>query len=86
MDGRLSRLGPSSADPLGCFTPETEQALADASDARGRSAYLRRELKDSIERTEKLTQAAHKSVNDGMTQKLSETVTLKVSQAFMFDF
>lgn len=78
LDGRLSRLGPSMTDPLGSYTPETDQALADAHDARTRSAYLRKELKESIERTDKLTKAAHKSVNDGMTQKYSETVTLKV--------
>lgn len=77
LDGRLSRLGPSVTDPLGAYTPETDQALADAQDARARSAYLRKELKEAIERTDKLTRAAHKSVNDGMTQKLSETVTLK---------
>lgn len=77
LDGRLSRLGPSQVDPLGSYTPEVDQSLADAHDARARSAYLRKELKESIERTEKLQKAAHKSVNDGMTQKLSETVTLK---------
>lgn len=77
LDGRLSRLGPSQADPLGSYTPEVDQALADAQDARARSAYLRKELKEAIEKTEKLQKAAHKSVNDGMTQKLSETITLK---------
>ncbi|WAR30651.1 CC105-like protein [Mya arenaria] len=77
LDGRLSRLGPSITDPIGSYTPEADHALADAQDARARGAYLRRELKDAIERTEKLTKAAHKSVNDGMTQKYSETVTLR---------
>ncbi|KAK3589814.1 hypothetical protein CHS0354_015819 [Potamilus streckersoni] len=77
MEGRISRLGASQADPLGPYTPEVDQALADASDARARSAYLRKELRDGIERTENLKQAAHKSVNDGLTQKVSETVTLK---------
>lgn len=80
LDGRLSRLGPSMTDPIGCYTPEADLALADASDARARSAYLRKELKEAIDRTDKLTKAAHKSVNDGMTQKYSETVTLKVSE------
>lgn len=77
QEGRYSRMASNQPDPLGPFTPEADQALADAEDARARSAYLRRELKEAIERTEKLQKAAHKSVNDGLTQKLSETITLK---------
>ncbi|XP_069121402.1 tektin-like protein 1 [Argopecten irradians] len=79
LDGRLSRLAlaTTQADPLGPFTPEADQALLDAEEARSRSGYLRKELKEAIERTEKLKEAAHKSVNDGITQKLSETITLK---------
>ncbi|VDI10496.1 Hypothetical predicted protein [Mytilus galloprovincialis] len=78
QDGRYSRMNYSNLpDPLGPFTPEADQALADADDARARSAYLRRELREAIDRTDKLQKAAHKSVNDGLTQKLSETVTLK---------
>lgn len=76
-DGRLSRLGPSITDPLGPYTPEADRALADAQDACCRSVYLRKELKEAIDKTEGLTKAAHKSVNDGMTQKFSETITLK---------
>ncbi|KAK6167254.1 hypothetical protein SNE40_021330 [Patella caerulea] len=82
IEGRMSRydgshIGAYQADPLGPYTPEADSALADASEARSRSLYLRRELKDAIDRTEKLQKAAHKSVNDGMTQKIAETVTLK---------
>lgn len=65
-------------DPLGPYTPEADQALVDSEEARARSAYLRRELKEAIDRTEKLQKAAHKSVNDGLTQKVAETITLKV--------
>ncbi|XP_048774873.1 coiled-coil domain-containing protein 105-like isoform X2 [Ostrea edulis] len=79
LDGRLSRLHEMSGqpDPLGPYTPEADQALVDSEEARARSAYLRRELKEAIDRTEKLQKAAHKSVNDGLTQKVAETITLK---------
>ena len=73
-------------DPIGCYTPEADLALADAYDARARSAYLRKELRDTNERTDRLTKADHKSVNDGMTQKFSETVTLKVLFIYLFVF
>ena len=78
QDGRYSRMAVNQPDPLGPYTPEADQALADADDARARSAYLRRELREAIDRTDKLQKAAHKSANDGLTKKLAETVTLKV--------
>ncbi|XP_064649719.1 tektin-like protein 1 isoform X2 [Lineus longissimus] len=65
------------ADPLGSFTPEAEQALQEANGARARSAMLRRELNEAIMKTDHLQKAAHASVNDGLLQKLSETVTLR---------
>ena len=40
---------------------------------------LRRDAADAISRADKMQKAAHRSVNDGITQKISETVTLKVS-------
>lgn len=71
-------MGAGKADPLGPYTPEVDTLLGDATDARNRSAYLRRELRCTIDRVDKLKQAAHKSVNEGLTQKVAETVTLKV--------
>ncbi|XP_071096356.1 tektin-like protein 1 [Haliotis cracherodii] len=81
-EGRLSRLdttrlGASQADPVGPYTPDADIALADALEARCRSGYLRQELRETIDRAERLQKAAHKSVNDGLTQKVAETVTLK---------
>lgn len=64
-------------DPMGPYTPETEQALQEAGEARSRSAMLRRELADAIVRAEKMKRAAQKSVNDGLTQKVAETVGLR---------
>ena len=68
-----------SADPQGAFTPEAEQALREAKDARTESTRLRTDLAEAISRTDQLQRAAHASVNNGLLQKLAETVTLKVS-------
>ncbi|KAL8612187.1 hypothetical protein ACOMHN_018476 [Nucella lapillus] len=82
LDGRISaldssRLGPAVVDSLGPYTPEADQALQDGAEARSRSAYLRRNLRDTIDQVQRLTRAAHKSVNNGLTQKVAETITLK---------
>jgi len=82
VEGRVSmvdpgRMGAGKADPLGPYTPEVDTLLGDATDSRNRAAYLRRELRAVIDRVNKLKQAAHRSVNDGLTQKVAETVTLK---------
>lgn len=76
----MENLSANITDQLGPFTPECEHALADAREARARSSYLRREVHEILDKTVKLQKAAHKSVNDGLTQKLAETVTLKVNQ------
>ncbi|KAK7502565.1 hypothetical protein BaRGS_00006140 [Batillaria attramentaria] len=82
LDGRISaidsnRLGASAADALGPYTPETDQALQEAAEARARSAYLRKTLRDTIDQIERLQAAAHKAVNDGLTQKVAESMTLR---------
>lgn len=77
-DGRLSLSRTSPAiEPLGPYTPEADQALAEAKDARSRSAMLRQQSTDAIKRSEKMQAAAHKSVNDGLTSKVAESVSLK---------
>lgn len=43
-----------------------------------RSALLRRDLKELINKVEDTQQKAHHSVNDGLTGKVSETIGLKV--------
>merc|ERR1711963_1149582 len=47
-----------------CIPRVCQSLLEYATDARNRSAYLRRELRAVIDRVDKLKQAAHKSVND----------------------
>ena len=65
-------------DPLGAFTPEAKAALQEAKSARQRSIILRSGLKDALNNAARTQTAAHKTVNDGLTQKMSETVQLKV--------
>lgn len=66
-------------EPLGPYTPECAKVIAAAAEARERSSNLRKEVAEAIEQTVKLQKAAHKSVNYGLTQKIAETVTMRVS-------
>lgn len=77
-------MGSDKADPLGPYTPEVDSLLGEATDVRNHSAYLRRELRSTIDKVDKLKKAAHKSVNEGLTQKVAETITLKVSTISLF--
>lgn len=65
-------------DPLGPCTPEVAEAMSLATDAKQRSILLRKGVAEAIEQTIRLQRAAHKSVNDGLTKKISETITMKV--------
>lgn len=65
-------------EPLGPYTPECARVISTAAEARKRSSNLRKEVAEAIEQTIKLQKAAHQSVNDGLTQKIAETVTMKV--------
>ncbi|XP_006822555.1 tektin-like protein 1 [Saccoglossus kowalevskii] len=77
MEYEPTRSYTPTLDPLGPYTPESAAAIAQAHDARNKSSTLRRDVEDAIARTEQLQRSAHKSVNDGLTQKLAETIALK---------
>ena len=77
-DSRMSMGGSPHIEPLGPYTPEADQALQGAKDARGRSAMLRSGLQEAINKVDKMQKSAHRSVNSGLTAKVAETVTLKV--------
>ena len=80
------RLGGLSVDPLGAFTPEAKAALQEAQSARQRSSMLRSGLRNAINNAARTQTSAHKSVNDGLTQKVAETVQLKVGDEMKFFF
>ena len=66
-------------DPYSSMTPDALQSMTLASDARGKSQGIRQELHKAIEQTQRLQQASHDTVNEGLTRKLAQTVTLTVS-------
>ena len=71
-------------ETLGPYTPECARVISAAGEARQRSTNLRKEVAEAIEQTTKLQKAAHQSVNDGLTQKVAETVTMKVRDHSFF--
>ena len=77
-NGRASTPDCWKVDPLGAFTPECDRALQEAQAARERGLHLRQETADLIDKCDKLKKSVAKSVNDGITQKMGETTSLKV--------
>lgn len=75
---QLEKPSTPPVEALGPYTPECSRVISEAIDARERSITLRKEVAEAIEQTIKLQKAAHNSVNDGMTQKVAETVTMRV--------
>ena len=53
-----------------------------AREAISQSQTIRREVADAVDHTERLQKAAHSSVNEGLTRKLAQTVTMAVSILF----
>ncbi|BFZ05712.1 hypothetical protein BsWGS_08751 [Bradybaena similaris] len=82
LEGRSSMVDPGSMvfvkpDTLSPYTSEVHAVLREATDLRNQSANLRRDLRCTIDRIDRLKQAAHKTVNDGLTQKMAEAITFK---------
>ena len=50
-----------------------------AADAISTSQSIRKEVNNAIDHTDRLQKAAHSSVNEGLTRKLAQTVTMSVS-------
>ncbi|KAK6469608.1 coiled-coil domain-containing protein 105 [Huso huso] len=63
----------STATPC---TPECQEALQAARTACLQSRALCREVKEAVDQAVSLGRAAHKATNDGLTQKIAETVNL----------
>ncbi|CAH3148704.1 unnamed protein product [Porites evermanni] len=76
-EGQAEKPATPPVEPLGPYTPECARVISTAAEARERSSNLRKEVAEAIEQTVKLQKAAHQSVNDGLTQKVAETVTMK---------
>ena len=67
------------AGPYDALSPEALQAMMLGSDAVSKSRVIRQELYTAIDHTRYSQQAAHASVDEGLTRKLAQTVTLTVS-------
>ena len=66
-------------EPLGPYTPEAANSISSALQARETSASLRKTVNEAIEDASQLQHSTHFSVNHGLTQKVAETVNIKVS-------
>ena len=68
-------------EALGPYTPEAASSIAGALQARESSAGLRRSVNEAIQDANQLQHSTHFSVNHGLTQKVAETVNIKVENA-----
>lgn len=61
------------------LTPAAVEAVLGAENARKLSAEIRQESWMMADNTSRIQQSVHRTVNQGLTQKLAQTVTLAVS-------
>ena len=64
--------------PYDVFSPESRDSVLLASEAIVRSREIRRELRAAIDNKRTQQLSAHSTVNEGLTRKIAETVTLTV--------
>ena len=67
-----------SVEPLGPYTPEASNAISSALEAREASSKLKKAVARGIEEINLLQRSTHNSVNHGITQKVAETINIKV--------
>ena len=67
------------SEPYEIFSPESRESVEVASEAILKSQEIRRELRAAIDNKKLLQVATHNTVNEGLTRKLAETVTLTVN-------
>ena len=66
-------------DPYETFSPESRDSVQLASEAILKSQEIRRELRAAVDNKKLLQVSAHNTVNEGLTRKLAETITITVN-------
>ncbi|XP_066580335.1 tektin-like protein 1 [Amia ocellicauda] len=67
---------PPTPSPTGPYTPECKEVMEISQAALSQSQQLRKRITELIGQAVSRQQAAHQSVNNGLVQKIAETVTL----------
>ncbi|CAI8026580.1 Coiled-coil domain-containing protein 105 [Geodia barretti] len=82
-EGHRGSLGPKEfeekqtyLDPYETFSPESRDSVQLASEAILKSQEIRRELRAAVDNKKLLQVSAHNTVNEGLTRKLAETITI----------
>ncbi len=63
---------------LGPYTPEAAEAIDESRELVKESRQMRGDIAEAVEEAEKEEKRLHNMVNDALTQRLAETITLLV--------